>query len=106
MSGGAVVRKPSGKEPAGWGQRCRRLYGDFDKAVAAAAANEVSGGVIGEPGGGGDEAPVARQQGSEADLGLARCWFGRALSRPVLDQRDRSAQQRRMRLPGLMRCRS
>jgi len=82
------------------------LYGDFDTAVEDAAADDVAGGVIAEPRGGGEEARVAAQQGSEADLGLARCWLGRALSRPALDQRDRSAQQRRMRLPGLMRCRS
>jgi hypothetical protein len=80
-------------------------YGDFDKAVEDAAADDVAGGVIAEPRGGGDEARVAGQQGSEANLGLAGCWLGRALSRPVLDQRDKSAQQRRMRLPELMRRR-
>ena len=104
---GAVVRKPSGKEPAGYGpQRCRRLYGDFDTAVEDAAADDVAGGVIAEPHGGGDGAWVAGQQGSAADPRLVGWWLGRALSRPVLDQRDRSGQQRRMRLPGLMRCRS
>jgi hypothetical protein len=60
-STGAVVRKPSGKEPAGCGwQRCRRLYGDFDTGVGDAAADEVAGGAIVEPRGGGDEARVAR----------------------------------------------
>ena len=104
---GVVVRKPSGKEPAGCGpQRCGRLYGDFDTAVADSAADEVASGGIAVSRGGGDEARVAPQQGSGAGLGLAGCWLGRALSRPVLDQRDRSGQQRRMRLPGLMRCRS
>ena len=89
-----------------WPQRCRRLYGDFDTAVEDAAADDVAGGVIAEPGGGGDEVGVAGQQGSEADLGVVECWLGRAPSRPALDQRDRSAQQRRMRSPGLMTCRS
>jgi hypothetical protein len=91
----AVVRKPSGKEPAGSGpQRCRRLYGDFGAAVADAAADEVAGAVIAEPRGAGNEARMTQERGSEADLGLARCWLGRALSWPVLDQRDRSARQR------------
>ena len=36
---GAVVRKPSGKEPAGCGpQRCRRRYGDFNTTAEDAAA--------------------------------------------------------------------
>ena len=82
------------------------LYGDFDTAVEDAAADDVAGGVIAEPRGGGEEVGVAGQQESEADLGLAGCCSGLALSRPALDQRDRSAQQRRMRLPGFMRCRS
>ena len=89
-----------------WPQRCRRLYGDFDTAVDDAAADDGAGGVIAAPRGGSDGAWVAGQQGSEADPRLAGCWLGRALSRPVLDQRDRSGQQGRMRLPGLMRCRS
>ena len=87
-----------------WG--CRRLYGDFDTTVEAAAVEDVAGGVMAAARGRWDEARVARQQGSEADLSLAGCWLGRALSRPVVDQGDRSAEQRRMRLPGLMRCRS
>jgi hypothetical protein len=104
---GAVVRKPSGEEPAGCGaQRCRRLYGDFDAAVEDSAAGDVAGGATAEPRGGGGEARVARQEECEADLGFAGCRLGRALPRLVLDQRDRSAQRRRMRLPGLMRCRS
>ena len=82
------------------------LYGDFDTAVEDAAADDVAGGVIAEPRGGGEEVGVAGQQESEADLGLAGCWLGRALTRPALDQRDRSAEQQRMRLLGLMRCRS
>jgi len=82
---GPVVRKPSGKEPAGCGpQRCRRLYGDFDTAVEDAAADDVAGGVSAEPRGGSDGARVAGQQGSEADPRLAGCWLGRALSRPAL----------------------
>ena len=98
---GAVVRKPSGTEPAGCGpQRCSRLYGDFDTTVEDAAADEVAGGVIAEPRGGSDGARVAGQEGSKADPRLAGCWLGRALSRPVVNQRDRSGQQRRMRLPG------
>jgi hypothetical protein len=80
-------------------------YGDFDKAVEDAAADDVAGGVIVAPRAGGDEARLARQQGSEADLGVAGCWLGRALSRPALERRDKSAQQRRKRLPELMRCR-
>ena len=87
MDTGAVVRKPSGKEPAGCGpQRWWRLYGDFDKAVEDAAADDLAGGVIAEPRGGSDGARVAGEQESEADPRLAGCWFGRALSRPVLDQ--------------------
>src|SRR6516165_7468223 len=92
-STGAVVRKPAGKEPAGCGaQRCRRLYGDFDTAVDDAAADDGAGGVIAAPRGDSDGAWVAGQQGSEADPRLAGCWLGRALSRPVLDQRGRSGQ--------------
>jgi hypothetical protein len=57
MGTGAVVRKPSGKEPAGCGlQRCRRFYGDFDTAVENAAADDVAGGAIAEPHGGSDGA--------------------------------------------------
>jgi hypothetical protein len=89
-----------------WAAALRRLYGDFDRSVADWAGDNVAGGVIAEPRGGGDEARVARERGPEADLGVSGCWLGRALSRPALDQRDRSAQQRRMRWPGLMRCRS
>src|SRR5215469_18294924 len=97
-STGAVVRKPAEKEPARCGpQRCRRLYGDFDTAVEDAAADDVADGVTAERSGGGGGARVAGQQGSDADLGDAGRWFGRALSRPALDQRDRSGQQRRMR---------
>jgi hypothetical protein len=92
-----------GRNPRDAGRNAAAGYGDFGTAVEDAAADDVAGGVMVEPRGGGDEARVARQQGSEADLGLAGCWHGRALSRPVLDQRDRSAQRR---LPGLMRCRS
>ncbi len=65
---GAVVRKPSGKEPAG---RCRRRYGDFATAVEDAAGDEVADRVIAGPRSGGDEAEVSRQQGPETDLGLA-----------------------------------
>ena len=107
MGTGAVVRKPSGKEPAGCGpQRCCRLYGDFDTTVEDVAADDVAGGMIAEPHGGSDGARLAGQQGSEADPRLAGYWLGRALSRPTLDRRDRSAQQRRTSLSGLMRCRS
>ena len=87
-------------------QRCGRLYGDFDPAVEDATADDVAGRMIAEPRAGGDEARVARQQGSEGDPRLAGCWLGRALSRPVLDQRDRSGQRWRMTLPELTRCRS
>ena len=88
---GAVVRKPSGKEPAGCrGQRCRGLYGDFDSAVEATVADEVAGGVMAAPHGGDETARVAGQQGSEADLGLAGRGLGRALPWPALGQRDRS----------------
>jgi hypothetical protein len=88
---GAVVRKPSGKEPAGCrGERCRGLYGDFDNAVEVTAADDAADGMITAPGGGGDEAGVARRQGSEADLGLAGRGLGRALPWLALGQRDRS----------------
>jgi hypothetical protein len=104
---GAVVRKPSGKEPAGCGgQRWRTLYGDFDAAVEDSGADDVAGGAIVERRDGGDEVRVARQRECEADLGVAECGLGQALLRPAADQRDRSALQRRMLLLGLMRCRS
>src|ERR1700733_16075485 len=106
-SAGGVGRKPSGKEPAGCGpQRCHTPYGDFNTAVEDVAADDMAGGMIAEPRVGDDEARLARQDGSKADLGRAGCWLGRALSRPVLDQRDRSGQHRRMMLRGLMRGRS
>ena len=58
---GVVVRKPSGKEPAGCGpQRCRSLYGDFDTAVEDAAADNVPGGVMVELRGGSDGVRVAK----------------------------------------------
>jgi sarcosine oxidase gamma subunit len=57
-----------------------------------AAAADVSGGLIAASHIRGDEARVTLQQGSEADLRLAGCWFGRAPSRLAQDQRDRSAQ--------------
>jgi hypothetical protein len=38
-----------------------RLYGDFDTAVEDAAADDVAGGVIGEPRGSSDGARVAGQ---------------------------------------------
>jgi hypothetical protein len=89
-----------------WAAALPRLYGDFDTAVEDAAADDVASGVIAEPHGGSEGARVAGQEGSEADPCLAGRWLERALSRPVLDRRDRSGQQRRMRLPGLMRCRA
>ena len=71
---GAVVRKPSGKEPAGSGRRwCRLLYGDFAAADEDAAGDEVGGEAIAEPGGGGEEAGVGREQECEADRGFAEC---------------------------------
>jgi hypothetical protein len=72
---------------------CRGRYGDFDTAAEDAAADEVAGAMIAEPRGGSDGARLAGQQGSEADPRLAGCWLGRAPSRPVLDQQDRSGQQ-------------
>ena len=71
-------------------QRCRGLYGDFDTAVEATAADEAADGVITAPGGGGDEVGVTRPQGAEVDLGLAGRGLGRALPWPALGQRDRS----------------
>ena len=61
------------------GERCRGFYGDFDSAVEDAAADDAADGMITVPGGGGDEAGVARRQGSEADLGLSGHGLGRAL---------------------------
>jgi hypothetical protein len=74
--------------------------------VEDSGADDVAGGAIVERRGGGDEVRVARQWECEADLGVAECGLGQALSRPAADQRDRSALQRRMLLLGLMRCRS
>src|ERR1700751_6441040 len=62
---GAVVRKPSGKEPAGCGpQRWRGRYGDFDTAAEDAAADDVAGGMIAEPHGGSDGGRRGRPQGA------------------------------------------
>src|SRR5438132_3463258 len=98
-STGAVVRKPPGKESAGSGaQRCRTLYGDFDAAGKDAGADDVAGGAIAKLRGAGEEARLARQRGAKTELGLAGWRLGRALPRLALDQRDRSAQQRWMRL--------
>ena len=66
-----------GRNPRDVGRSvARRLYGDFDTAVEDAAADEGVGGVIAKPRDGGDEAWMARQQGCEADLGLAECRLG------------------------------
>jgi hypothetical protein len=44
---GAVVRKPSGKEPAGGGsRRYRAHYGDFDAVIEEAGTDEVVDGVV------------------------------------------------------------
>jgi hypothetical protein len=77
-------------------------------AVEDAAADDVTGRAVVKPRGGGNGARVAWRQEADADpgfAGLARYKLGRALA--LLDQRDRSALQRRMMLAaGLMRCRS
>ena len=68
-----------GRNPRDVGRKadCRR-YGDFDRAVEDTAADDVAGEVVAALRGGGNEARVARHRGSEADLGLAECWLGRA----------------------------
>ena len=79
MGTGAVVRKPSGKEPAGCGpQRCSRLYGDFDRAVEDAAADDMAGGVIA------DRAVIA--------TGLA--WPGKRGRRPIRGLRGAGSDER------------
>ena len=89
---GPLSESLQGRNPRDVGGNAAGGYGNFDAAVADAAADGVAARVIAEPRGGGDEARVARQQGLKADLGLAGCWLGRALPWPALDQRDRSAQ--------------
>jgi hypothetical protein len=68
---GAVVRKPSGKEPAGYGpRRCRTHYGDFDAVFEDVAADDVAGGAILKRRGAGDAARVAWRQKPDADPSL------------------------------------
>jgi hypothetical protein len=88
-----------------WAQRCHRRYGDFDVVLEDVACDEVVGGPIVRRSDAGHASRVARQQERDVDPGLPKCGFGRALARPGLDQRDRSALQRRMMLAWLMRCR-
>jgi len=115
MTAIATMRPARGRRPKAsregtrgkWGATVQQtVYGDFDAAVENAAAVEVAGGAIAEPRGAGDEARLIWQQRSKSDLGLAGWRLGRALSRPALDERDRSAQQWRMRLVRLTMCRS
>jgi hypothetical protein len=69
---GAVVRKPSGKEPAGGGsRRCLTCYGDFDAAFEDAAADDVSDAAIVKRRGAVGEAGLARQREADADLSFA-----------------------------------
>jgi hypothetical protein len=75
-------------------------------ALEDMGADEVAGGAMAEPRGGGNEAGVAWRRECEAELGFAGCGLGLALARPALDQRYRSAQQGRKGLLWLMRCRS
>jgi hypothetical protein len=73
-------------------QRCRGLYGDFDTAVEATAADDAVDGAITAPGDDGDEAGVARQHGSKADLGLTgRGSDERCRGRPWASQTDRDS---------------
>jgi hypothetical protein len=107
---GAVVRKPSGKEPAGGGsRRWRTRYGDFDAVFEDAGTDEMADGVIVRRRVAGDKARDGRQQERDGDLsfaGLAGYRLGRAWRWPALNRRDRSIMRRRMRLRGLMRYRS
>jgi hypothetical protein len=69
---GAVVGKPSEKEPAGSGCRCcRARYGDSGAVPAHVAAADVAGGVIVRRRGAGDAASDARQRELDADLSFA-----------------------------------
>ena len=69
---GAVVRKPSEKEPAGSGlRRWRARYGDFGAVLADVGAADVAGGVIVRRRGVGDVAWDARQRELDADLNVA-----------------------------------
>jgi hypothetical protein len=69
---GAVVGKPSEKEPAGGGwRRCGARYGDFGAVPTDVAAADVAGGVIARRRGAGDAAWNARQRKLDADLGFA-----------------------------------
>jgi hypothetical protein len=71
-STGAVVRKPSEKEPAGSGwRRWRARYGDFGAVLADVGAADVAGGVIVRRRGVGDVAWDARQRELDADLNVA-----------------------------------
>jgi hypothetical protein len=69
---GAVVRKPSEKEPAGSGRRrCRAGYGDFGAMRSDVAAADVAGGVIVRRRCALDAAGDARQRALDADLSFA-----------------------------------
>src|SRR5215470_4428406 len=69
---GAVVRKPSEKEPAGGGwRRCRARYGDFGAVPADVTAADLAGGVMVRRRGAGDAARNARQRRLDADLSFA-----------------------------------
>jgi hypothetical protein len=71
-SAGAVVRKPSGKEPAGGCRgRCHARYGDFGAVPVEVVAADVAGGAMVERCGGGDGAWVTRRQETDTDLSMA-----------------------------------
>ena len=77
---GAVVGKPSEKEPAGNGRRrCRARYGDFGAVPADVAAANVAGGVIVRRRGAGDAARDALER--ELDANLSFCGLGRMEAR-------------------------
>jgi hypothetical protein len=100
----AMGRRTVQKESGG----LRPPHSIFDAAVDDAGADDVAGGAIVEPDGGGNEAWGAWQQEPDAErsfAGSAGYALGRTLTLLVLDQRDRSVLQGRMMLGGVMRCR-
>src|SRR5580704_7796823 len=82
-------------------RRCVARYGDFGTVPGGVSAVDTAGGAIVRRCSAGEATWDARQRELEADLSFAGL-PGRARLRLVVDQRERSEVQRRMKLPGLM----